>query len=273
MAIDLDRAKFFDAVRRQPFAGHLTSSQVAGMEVILDACPPDLGVEKTSNCLATTFHETARTMQPIEEFGRGKGKKYGPTGFWGRGLVQLTWEANYARATKELRARGILKPTEDLVKTPALAMRPDVAAAILFYGMIEGWFTGKKLSDYFGPNRSDPKGARRIINGTDCDDLIAGYHAQFRVALLASVRIPDPAPPPKVPDPLAPMTGLPSTPKAGSLSGSAPVSKNPVLVTTKPAEMETQPALSGGLFHAPNPAPAAPGFWSRVHALLSRKAA
>lgn len=256
MSIDLDRAKFFDAVRRQPFAGHLTAPQVAGMEAILDACPPDLGVEKTAYCLATTFHETARTMRPIEEIGRGRGRSYGPTGFWGRGFVQLTWQANYAKATKELRARGILKPSEDLVKTPALAMRPDVAAAILFFGMIEGWFTGKKLGDYFVPGRSDPKGARRIINGTDCDALIAGYHAQFRVALIASVRVPDPAPPPKVPDPLSPMANMSSSPAPQISSPASP-----------------QPAPSGGLFHAPSPAPTAPGFWSRVHALLSRKAA
>ena len=188
-------------------------------------------------------------MQPIEEIGRGRGKPYGPSGFWGRGYVQLTWETNYARATTELQARGILKPGEDLVKTPALALRPDVAGAILFHGMREGWFTGRRLGDYFGPGRSDPKGARRIINGTDCDALIAGYHAQFRVALVASVRIADPAPPPKVPDPLAPMT--------------AP----------KLAPSLLQPAPSGGLSSAPSPAPAAPGCWSRVHALLSRKAA
>ncbi|MFK5596797.1 hypothetical protein ACFZ8E_07305 [Methylobacterium sp. HMF5984] len=243
MALDIDRVAFFDAVRRQPFAGHLTADQVAGMEAILDACPADLGVEKPAYCLATTFHETARTMRPIEEFGRGKGKAYGPTGFWGRGYVQLTWEANYAKATARLRALGILKAGEDLVKTPALAMRPDVAAAILFYGMIEGWFTGKKLGDYFGPGRADAVGARRIINGTDCDKLIAGYHAQFRVALMSSVRIPEVAPPPKVPDPLAPITAA------------------------KPAPTTIKPALTGGLSSAPSPAP---GFWSRVHALLSR---
>lgn len=257
MALDIDRAAFFDAVRRQPFAGHLTASQVSGMEAILDACPPELGVDKSAYCLATTFHETARTMQPVEEYGRGKGKAYGPTGFWGRGLVQLTWQANYAKATKELRARGILKADEDLVKTPALALRPDVAAAILFYGMIDGWFTGKALADYFGPGRADPVGARRIINGTDCDKLIAGYHAQFRVALLASVKIPDPAPPPKVADPLAQMTGgVSSPPKISS-----------------PPKPASQPAPSGGLSSAQDPAPAAPGFWTRVHDLLSRKAA
>ncbi|MCJ2015227.1 hypothetical protein [Methylobacterium sp. J-076] len=270
MALDIDRAVFFDAVRRQPFAGQLTANQVGGMEAILDACPPDLGVDKTAYCLATTFHETARTMRPIEEYGRGKGKAYGPSGFFGRGLVQLTWQANYAKATARLRTLGVLKASEDLVKTPALALRPDVASAILFTGMVEGWFTGKKLADFFGPGRADPVGARRIINGTDCDRLIAGYHAQFRVALLASVRIPVPAPPPKVPDPLAPMTGA---------SGSS------VIFVTAPSETVTdppgpskpvtppQPAPSGGLFRAPSPAPAAPGFWSRVHALLSRKAA
>lgn len=279
MALDIDRAAFFDAVRRQPFAGHLTASQVKGMEAILDACPPDLGVEKTAYCLATSFHETARTMQPIEEFGRGKGKAYGPTGFYGRGLVQLTWQANYAKATKELRARGVLKASEDLVKTPALALRPDVAAAILFYGMIEGWFTGKALADYFGPGRSDAVGARRIINGTDCDKLIAGYHAQFRVALLASVRIPDPAPPPKVPDPVAPMVGE----DAGGSKSSPPHAPEksppdrgliePVAQSPASTPKLVQPAPSGGLFHAPSPAPAEPGFWSSVHALLSRKAA
>lgn len=266
MALDLDRAKFFDAVRRQPFAGHLTKPQVTGMEAILDACPPDLGVEKTAYCLATTFHETARTMRPIEEFGRGKGKKYGPTGFWGRGYVQLTWETNYAKATKRLRALGILKASEDLVKTPALAMRPDVAATILFYGMVEGWFTGKALADYFGPGRADPVGARRIINGTDADKLIAGYHAQFRVALLASVRIPDLAPPPKAPDPLAPMTGAPRSPAIFDTAPSKTLTEPPApskTVTT------SQPAPSGGLSSAPTPA-AAPGFWARVHALLSR---
>ncbi|MCJ2107838.1 hypothetical protein MKK70_21155 [Methylobacterium sp. E-041] len=228
MALDIDRAAFFDAVRRQPFAGHLTADQVAGMEAILDACPADLGVEKPAYCLATTFHETARTMRPIEEFGRGKGKAYGRTGFWGRGYVQLTWEANYAKATARLRALGILNAGEDLVKTPALAMRPDVAAAILFYGMIEGGFTGKKLGDYFGPGRADAVGARRIINGTDCDKLIAGYHAQFRVALMASVRIREGVPPAiSVTQPSKTLTGPPS----------------PSKIVTPAAK----PALTGGL--------------------------
>ncbi|KQP61118.1 hypothetical protein ASF41_22885 [Methylobacterium sp. Leaf111] len=254
MPLDLDRAAFFDAVRRQPFAGHLTQPHVDGMGAILDACPASLSVDAAAYCLATTFHETARTMRPIEEFGRGKGRKYGPTGFWGRGYVQLTWEANYAKATKRLRQLGVLKASEDLVKTPTLAMRPDVAAAILFYGMIEGWFTGKKLGDYFAPGRADPVGARRIINGTDCDKLIAGYQAQFRVALLSSVPLQPSTAAPKPPDPLAPMT-----------AGSSP-------------KLSPEPAPTGGLLRSGAQATGIAtrgllnGLFSGIHNALARKA-
>ena len=186
MAASLNRAAFYAAVRAPLFGGRLSASQVAGMDAILDAAPSLLGTTSLAYALATTFHETARTMQPIEEYGRGKGKSYGPTGFWGRGFVQLTWEENYAKATKRLRQLGLLRADEDLVKTPKLAMRLDVAAAILFYGMVEGWFTGKKLADYFGGGRYEPVGARRIINGTDKDDLIAGQCGLFVDALRAA---------------------------------------------------------------------------------------
>ncbi|WP_286963815.1 hypothetical protein [Methylobacterium sp.] len=186
MTASLNRAVFFDHVRKPLFGGSLTAEQVQGMDAIFDACPAALPTDPLAYVLATTIHETARTMQPIEEYGRGKGRAYGPTGFWGRGFVQLTWKANYAKATTELRKLGVLTASEDLVKTPALAMRMDAAATILFHGMISGWFTGKKLSDYFGHGKSDPKAARAIINGTDKAALIAGYFNQFRAALVAA---------------------------------------------------------------------------------------
>ncbi len=84
-------------------------------------------------------------MQPIEEIGKGKGRTYGPTGFWGRGYVQLTWETNYAKATKRLRELGLIDADVDFVKTPDLVMKPEYALPILFVGMNEGWFTGRKL--------------------------------------------------------------------------------------------------------------------------------
>lgn len=183
MAASLDLPTFFSSVRASPFPGSLTQGQVQGMEAILGAAPPDMPLEHLAYCLGTCPIETAWTMQPIEEIGRGKGRTYGPTGFWGRGYVQLTWEGNYAKATKRLRELGYLTAKQDLVKTPALAMQPDIAAAIMFIGSSEGWFTGKKLSDYLGNGKADWKGARRIINGQDRAGEIALHAQAFAAAL------------------------------------------------------------------------------------------
>jgi putative chitinase len=95
--------------------------------------------------------------------------------YYGRGYVQLTWLSNYRAAGRKL---GL-----DLVGNPALALEPGPAAQILVRGMVEGWFTGKKLSAYFTPMAADPTNARRIINGTDKAALIAGYHGKFLFAL------------------------------------------------------------------------------------------
>ena len=66
---------------------------------------------------------------------------------------------------------------------PELALNPTYAAQIMIAGMREGWFTGKKLSDYIKNGKVDYVGARRIINGTDKAQLIAGYAKQFESAL------------------------------------------------------------------------------------------
>ncbi len=195
MTITYDRAKFFAAVRRPVFAGHLSASQVSGMEAILNGwekLQPSGDTRFIAYILGTTRWETAATMQPIEEYGHGRGRAYGvPAGPWhriydGRGDVQLTWEANYAKADKELHARGLLKAGESMVKTPALAMRPDMAAAVMFFGMLEGWFTGRKLSTYFTAHGSDWTNARRIINGTDHAADVAALARHFDVAMTAA---------------------------------------------------------------------------------------
>lgn len=186
------RSKFFSALRKTLFAGGLSKEQVAGLEAKLDAwerIAPTADLRFVAYSLATSYHETARTMQPIREYGRGKGRRYGvkagPSGqvYYGRGDVQLTWLANYDRATKELRRLGALTSRESLVETPDLALRPDISAAVMIVGMLEGWFTGRKLADYFAGARSDWVDARRIINGTDRAALIAGHGLHFYAAL------------------------------------------------------------------------------------------
>lgn len=114
--------------------------------------------------LATAEHETGGTMLPVREAGYLKNPlsylrklRYYP--YYGRGHVQLTWEANYRKYEKLL---GL-----PLASNPDLALRFDVSAFILVHGMRTGAFTGKKLADYMRGNHLDFFSARRIVNGSD----------------------------------------------------------------------------------------------------------
>lgn len=194
----IDREKFF-ALFRQKFH-KLTQKQVNGINSFLDAVEKfELSLRELAYICATTYHETAHTFLPIEEYGKGRGKKYGKAidgkKYYGRGYVQLTWDYNYARATKELMmqcpdiVQSLQKRTGqrfDLVETPEQAMDVEVATAVLVLGSQQGWFTGKKLSDYINSNMADYKNARRIINGTDKAQMIAGYAQKFKEILANS---------------------------------------------------------------------------------------
>lgn len=169
-----NRTVFFSYARRAPFGGSLTQAQVDGCErIIAEAERRKLSdVRWLAYMLATAFHETGAKMQPVREGGGEKylrGKKYYP---WvGEGLVQVTWEANH-------RKFGATRPGQ-LLEWP-------IALKALFDGMIKGMFTGKCLPDYFNARGDDPVGARRIVNGTDKAQLIAGYHKHFLDALQAA---------------------------------------------------------------------------------------
>lgn len=179
-------AAFFNHMRGSRILGpSLSQEEVTGCGAILDACE-GWPIAWTAYALATAYHETAGTMQPIREYGRGKGRKYGTPGkhgqiAYGRGYVQLTWDYNYEKADQKLGLGGRLAGNYEL------ALDPEIAAQIMTRGMSEGWFTGKKLADYLpteGPSSIQPFGeARRIINGTDKKDLIAGYAMTFQEAL------------------------------------------------------------------------------------------
>lgn len=140
-----------------------------------------LSIQQTAYVLATSFWETNRTMQPVEEaYYLGakaeryrQGLRYYP--WHGRGFVQLTWERNYIRAGQEIGA--------DLITDPDRAMDPQIAAEVLVRGSRDGWFTGKKLSHYIGTAKADYVSARRIINGTDCARQIADIALDYENAL------------------------------------------------------------------------------------------
>lgn len=131
--------------------------------------------------LATAFWESGHTMQPVKEAfwlsedWRRTHLRYYP--WYGRGLVQLTWQANYQRAAREI---GV-----PMDQNPDLALEPEGAVKVLVAGMMEGWFTGAKLADYIDLQHSDFVNARRIINGLDKAQEIAHIAAEYDQALLS----------------------------------------------------------------------------------------
>ena len=174
----INREKFFAGIRKL-FKGKLDKEQVAGITIILDEWDRR-GLKDARHLgymLATAKWETAHTMRPVREMGGPRylrSKRYWP---WiGRGLVQLTWKYNYEKASQKV---GV-----DLIADPDAALEPVVATRIMFDGMAEGWFTGKKLSDYLNSQKTDFINARRIINGTDKAREIAAIAQAFTVALI-----------------------------------------------------------------------------------------
>jgi hypothetical protein len=216
--------KFYDEVRKSIT---LTNENVRGFDFILtEAESRKVLINDLAYILATAFHETAHRMQPIAEYGKGKGRKYGVVGKYGqvpygRGYVQLTWDFNYEKADKELKLKGAL--LRDFDK----ALEPAIAVQILFVGMEQGWFTGKKLRDFIDTiDESDIEDGleyqegRRVINGVDKKKLIADYALIFERALkLAEYGQKEPQLPPQpLPDdpgvqepdkPTSPVTPLP----------------------------------------------------------------
>ncbi|HEX8839024.1 MAG TPA: glycoside hydrolase family 19 protein [Sphingomicrobium sp.] len=196
-------AAFFDSLRQGLLGPTLSETEVRGCEAIANATgAAGWPISWAAYGLATAYHETAHTMQPITEYGgpmyffrmydpygqrpkvakqlgntqRGDGERY-----CGRGYVQLTGRANYRHAGQEL---GI-----DLETHPELALNPDVAARILVAGMSEGWFTQQSCKSCM-PNDGECDAsvfstARKIINGRDCAPLIASYAVKFQDALRA----------------------------------------------------------------------------------------
>ena len=191
----MDKDIFYPEIGQSLFNGRLSSGQRDGIEVKIDAFDRHGIVDERwrAYMLATSYHETACTMQPVEEMGKGKGKPYGEKRkhdgtayshpdklYFGRGDVQLTWYENYKKMGTLL---GI-----PLLTYPELALDPDISASIMIEGMTQGAstrgdFTGVSLEDYFNHRKEDPVNARRIVNGLDRAQRVAEYYRRFLAAL------------------------------------------------------------------------------------------
>jgi hypothetical protein len=175
--------------------------QVAGAGKLLGflSTDPDISdIRWAAYIAATVKHECADTWTPIAERGASGyfnrydadtvlGNRLGNTQdgdgfrFRGRGYVQITGRANYAHLGQLLGMSG------QLIDNPDLVLSPNVAYRIASVGMRMGSFTGKKLADYITRDSCDYVNARRIINGTDQAEKIAGYATKIQQVLTSAI--------------------------------------------------------------------------------------
>lgn len=213
----IDRAAFYAALRRRGsglFGTKLSQGQVSGMEGILDAFAAvgDGHRDTLAYSLATAYWETGRQMQPVREgFGatdadarrrvQALAKKRGPNSavarysqpagpyghvYYGRGLPQLTWLENYARASADA---GV-----DLVKQPDAMLDPVISARVLIRGIMDGRWNGQGRGiRFYAEADGDPDmdmddlvAARRTVNVQDKAPAIARHAQAFEAALVAA---------------------------------------------------------------------------------------
>jgi putative chitinase len=246
-----NRETFFKEYRRH--FGPLDTEQVEGLNALLDSIEGDEEVTDlrwAAYMLATVKHECADTYQPIiERGGRAYFNKYEPAtrigkslgntvkgdGFLyrGRGYVQLTGKANYRKMTTALE----LSSEDDLVAHPDRALDPSIAYQIMSYGMRHGSFTGKKISTYINESKADYVNARRVINGTDRADLIAGYARQFESIMRAAGETGDePSPPALAEDESRPAPTLEQAPTPAPESSGPTMTGEPAVQVNQMAE-------------------------------------
>lgn len=230
----MNRKHFYDIIRRNIFGGTLSVDNVKGIEALLDANVKHRVADPhhVANILAEVHHETGGYMMPIKETVYASHKNKNPSdqtvinrlesafksgklpwvktpywrdGWFGRGDIQLTHEANYKRLGE---AVGV-----DLVADRDKALDPDISAEIAVVGMTQGLFTGKALGDYVFPDNLSNKpehNPRRIINGQDgTDTKVAKVHRLFYDALVAAGYDLPPVTKPTLPPVVTPTPAVP----------------------------------------------------------------
>ena len=168
----------------------LKESQIKKVNRIIKSCH-DYGIDdnrKIAYILATIYHETWFTFEPIEEVGKGKGRKYGNKVryngvhyfgehiYYGRGFTQNTWIDVYETLTRYAYKEG---KDWDFVNNPELLLQYEPSIWATLIGMTKGLYTGVGLGKYFKKNSFDPINARKIINGLDKAELIKSHYEHF----------------------------------------------------------------------------------------------
>lgn len=147
----------------------------------------DFTLPQMAYILATAAWETGWTCEPISEKRAKEGTRawklqesYWYTKYCGRGYVQLTREPIYRTVGSRLAGLPhidaghiFVLAADDLIHQPDLAFNHEISWATLWRGMMEGWFTGRRLGQYITESSTDFVNARRVVNGLDRAKTIA----------------------------------------------------------------------------------------------------
>ena len=198
------RSSFFDHYRRTfgP-ADAQTRQRLASIFDYLERNPEVSDIRTLAYTLATLKNETNDTFQPSTEAGNpqllerlygpqtGAGRSFGhtqpgdATRYRGRGYILITGRRNYASISAALGLRGT---PNDLEANPDNMLRPEIAFRAAIVSLTRGSLTGRRLPEFITSDRADYRNARRVVNGLDRADLIAGYAEQFEQILRASLQ-------------------------------------------------------------------------------------
>ncbi len=198
---------FIDLFKKEFKDKTLDTNAISGIKYLISKLNTDTEISDVrwaAYMLATVKHECSNKYQPIRESGKGNyfsksknkqvihkysniikvldpsSNKTNDNVYYGRGYVQLTWEDNYKYLGNKI---GL---GNKLHITPDLALNPEIAYKIMSHGMRNASFTKYNLKNYLVGSYTDYVGARKIINGTDKDHLIAGYAEKFELLLKLS---------------------------------------------------------------------------------------
>lgn len=122
--------------------------------------------------LATAEHESDNFRAAREYGGREQARLRDYSGgeeFYGRGYVHTTHDYNYLAMGEALGLGTTLRDDPDRAATD-----PRLAADLLVVGMQRGLYTGRALGDYVNEDGVDYANARRVVNGIDRAEHIAG---------------------------------------------------------------------------------------------------
>jgi WD40 repeat protein len=197
----IDRANFFAAYRT--VFGELDYAATVGLEQLLEFLENDPAmndVRLRAYVLATVKFETGDRFVPVAEQGDAEhfqryepgtpigdrlGNKVPGDGerFRGRGYIGITGRENYYRMSQVL---GFEPKMTDLVDNPDKVNDPLVAYRIMSIGMLDGLFTGRKLSDFINERQTDYANASTVIGSGSSSSRAAAYAIDFEEILRES---------------------------------------------------------------------------------------